>query len=106
MDLNDLQDEVSKWASHNFPNAQPWEPLLGAAEEIGELCHAHLKMHQGIRGTEDEHRAAKCDAIGDVLICLAHYCHLNGIGFQLAVETAWKEVKQRDWQKNKLNGQA
>ena len=98
--LSQLQAEVGEWSRRNFPKNQPHHPLLGAAEEIGELCHAHLKQDQGIRGTRDEHQAAKKDAVGDTIIYLADYCERNGFKLEDAVEIAWTMVKQRDWQKN------
>jgi len=104
MNLETLQSEVSEWASRNFPHNKPHMPLLGAAEEIGELCHAHLKSEQGIRGTPSKHHAAKEDAVGDIIIYLANYCGLNNINMDLAVSTAWNQVKQRDWNKNPQTG--
>ncbi len=104
MTLETLQAEVSEWATRNFPHNKPHMPLLGAAEEIGELCHAHLKDEQGIRGTHTEHQAAKADAVGDIVIYLANYCLLNNLDLSLAVTTAWNQVKQRDWNTNKQDG--
>ena len=101
-----LQAENKPWADHNWPDRKPHQPLLGAAEEIGELCHAHLKSEQGIRGSAEKHHAAKIDAVADVIVFLADYCNLNGIDMQAAVEQTWAEVKQRDWQKNKQTGAA
>lgn len=98
-----LQDEVREWAKYNFPNAEPWEPLVGLMEEVGELSHAHLKKHQKIRINEN-HDAAKIDAVGDIVIYLADYCWRNGISLPAAVSKVWTEVKQRDWQKNKEKG--
>ncbi len=97
MTFNDLQTEVAKWGRHNFPKSLPHHPLLGASEEIGELAHAHLKSEQGIRGTYTEHHVAKADAVGDIVIYLAHYCELNGLNFTLCVQIAWDGVKKRDW---------
>lgn len=102
--LKDLQLEVGIWSRRNFPNNLPHHPLLGVSEEVGELCHAHLKQEQGIRGTFGEHQAAKEDAVGDILIYLADYCERNNIVLEDAVETAWNQVKERDWQKNKQQG--
>ena len=99
-----LQREVTAWANRNFPNALPYQPLLGAGEELGELMHAHLKAELGIRGTAEEHHAAKVDAIADITIYLADYCQRNGIDYQDAVERTWQKVSQRDWQANKQNG--
>ena len=105
MNLKTLQSEVSEWASRNFPHNKPHMPLLGAAEEIGELCHAHLKSEQGIRGTLLQHKAAKADAVGDVVIYLANYCMLNNLNLSLCVSDAWNQVKQRDWNKNPQTGE-
>lgn len=78
-ELTRIQAEVAEWAKLNFPKAKLEQPLIGVAEECGELCHAHLKAEQGIRGTPEEHLAAKKDAIGDIMIFLMHYCVLAGI---------------------------
>ncbi len=106
MDLAQLQQEVATWSKHNFPYNEPHHPLLGLAEEVGELSHAHLKMEQGIRGTESEHMNAKYDAVGDIIIYLADYCFRNGIKLNLAVIQAWDEVKNRDWIKYPRNGRS
>lgn len=104
MNLHDLQVQVKTWGQKNFPSAEPWEPLVGAMEELGELSHAHLKRHQGIRGTDLEHRIKAEDAVADIVIFLAHYCSLNGHDFGDCVERIWHSVKQRDWTKNPKSG--
>jgi NTP pyrophosphatase (non-canonical NTP hydrolase) len=104
MNLDTLQKEVTEWANRNFPNTPPYRPLLGLVEEVGELSHAHLKMEQGIRGTAQEHKIAKEDAIGDILVYLCHYCSLNGLDLDYCVTLAWGEVKKRDWQANPHDG--
>lgn len=104
MSLRQLETEVQEWAKRNFPNNKPHMPLLGATEEVGELAHAHLKMEQGIRGTPEEHLAAKKDAVGDIIIYLADYCWRNGFSLAVVVEETWSQVKERDWQKNKKDG--
>lgn len=96
MDLAQLQAEQKEWLRHNFPNAQPWEALMGALEELGELAHAHLKGHYLIRGmTTDAARAKKADAIGDVIIYLTSYCNTNGLDLAECVGDAWDEVCNR-----------
>ena len=102
--LRQLQSESQEWSSKNFPNAKPHQPLLGAAEEIGELCHAHLKLEQGIR-TNQNHKEDAEDAIADCIIYLADYCWRNGYDLQEAINKTWPKVKQRDWTKNKENGE-
>jgi NTP pyrophosphatase (non-canonical NTP hydrolase) len=104
IDLQQLQEEVQKWSTRNFPNAKPYQPLLGATEEIGELCHSHLKLEQGIR-TDQNHREKAEDAIADIVIYLADYCWRNGYNLQDAIDKTWLKVKQRDWTKNKVNGE-
>ena len=102
--LRQLQKEQQPWVSHNFPGREPYYPLLGVQEEVGELSHAHLKALQGIRGTPEEHHAAKIDAIGDIIIFLSDYATANGIDIQDAVEKTWAGVKKRDWRKDPVNG--
>ena len=104
MTLNELQLQSSVWTKSNFGKHPSYQPLLGVVEEVGELAHAHLKNEQGIRGTPDEHRAAKIDAIGDIIIYLVDYCNQEDISIQKAVEDTWAQVKARDWTKDKLKG--
>jgi NTP pyrophosphatase (non-canonical NTP hydrolase) len=102
--LAQLQSEQRDWVAYNFPGREPFYPLLGAVEELGELAHAHLKMLQGIRGTKEEHMAAAADAVADTIIFLADYCSEMGIDLQETVSTTWQKVKRRDWQKDPQNG--
>lgn len=99
--FTDLQTEAKKWTQHNFPNAKPYQPLLGIIEEVGELAHAHLKAEQGIRDPKIE---SKVDAIADAIVFMAHYCTLNNIDLQSAIYETWQEVKKRDWVKFPVNG--
>ncbi len=101
--LETLQKEQGAWQEKNFGPSPSWHALLGVQEEAGELCHAHLKSVQGIR-TNENHQAAKIDAVGDIVIYLAAYCNLEGIDLQLAVEQTWQEVSQRNWKANQVNG--
>jgi len=106
MNLQTLQREVSEWSRRNFPGNLPHHPLLGVAEEVGELSHAHLKLEQGIRGDPAEHLSAKVDAVGDIVIYLADYCERNGFDLDTAVTIAWAEVSKRDWRKDPKGGVA
>lgn len=98
--LRQLQEEHQPWLRHNFPNAQPWEALVGLQEEVGELAHAHLKGFNKIRKFVGgvEIAAAKQDAVGDILIYLVSYCITNDLDLQHCLEVTWNRVKQRDWQ--------
>lgn len=123
MNLKELQEQQRAWIQHNFPNREPFVPLLGVAEELGELAsvedsphinylaealgklaHAHIKSHQGIRGTSEEHAAKAKDAAADIIIFLSDYCSAKGFDLQEVVESTWNEVKKRDWKKNKISG--
>jgi len=73
MNLDQLQQEVQRWAMRNFPDATSMEPLMGLVEESGELAeplagdprisgltillgrlhHAFLKRYQRIFSTKD-----------------------------------------------------
>lgn len=99
LSLFDLQRQQKEWADKNFPDRKDYQPLLGVTEEVGELCHAHLKSEQGIRGSLVEFKGKKVDAVGDIIIFLADYCNLNNIDMQNALETTWATVQQRDWRK-------
>jgi NTP pyrophosphatase (non-canonical NTP hydrolase) len=101
INLDRLQSEVNEWASRNFGTSRdPKDPVLGVAEETGELCHAILKMSQRIRGTKQEHEGEAIDAIGDIIIYLADTCNLYGWSLQSCLEATWAHVKKRDWTKD------
>jgi|ERR1041385_7943748 NTP pyrophosphatase (non-canonical NTP hydrolase) len=106
MTLQEIQEQIGEWSRKNFPNNKSYHPLLGAVEEIGELCHAHLKAEQGIRGTPEELREKKIDAVGDTIVYLADYCEREGFDIQDSLERTWNKVKERDWTRNKKNGVA
>ena len=101
--LIQFQDEVKAWAGKNFPGTPAYRPLLGVAEEVGELSHAHLKSEQNIRKDED-HEADGKDAIGDIMVYLAHYCSVKGWSLNDCVHDAWYKVGKRDWAKFPNNG--
>lgn len=106
--FSQFENDFAHWIERQpfGKNQQTWEPLLGLAEEVGELSHAHLKQHQGIRGSSEEHERAAKDAIGDILVYAAGYCKNRGWSLRECLETAWKEVSNRDWNRNKQNGQS
>lgn len=74
----ELSQSVGEWSDR-----QPWkgreDPILGVAEELGELCHGVLKHHQGIRGFDnvDKYHAHCKDALGDIMVYLSHYCYMQ-----------------------------
>lgn len=101
--LKQIQDEIRDWNNHNFPNNKSYQALLGVSEEVGELCHAHLKHEQGIRQTTDSLEAKK-DAVADITIFLINYCNQENIDFSEVLNSTWEQVKTRDWIKFPTNG--
>lgn len=78
-DLNELKRDVYKWSTENFGVEQPYQyPLMGVAEEFGELITSVLKQKQGI---DDEHKyqdrvgeESEKDAVGDMVVYLVDFC--------------------------------
>lgn len=110
MDLNTIQEQLKVWQRHNFEGRPNWQPVMGVAEEAGELSHAFLKMSQSIRGSEEKHIADFRDAVGDICIFLMDAC--NGMAemtgdysgnWQLPtiIEDTWYEVRDRNWRPEK-----
>jgi len=112
--LFDLQNEVEAWNDKNFPARKKHQSLLGVSDvvvgelcsAVGELCHAHLELEQGIRGKHDELRAKAFDAIGDIVIFLAAYCADSGYSLHDAIWDTWDKVSKRDWVADPVNGKA
>lgn len=113
--ISEWQHIQARWAFDNFGIQTSGQQLYGVTEELGELAlailsslgklsHAHLKTEQGIRGTAEEHRAAKKDAIGDMVIYLMSYCNLEGFNLQSIIDETCEEVFKRDWKKFPKNG--
>lgn len=105
IDIQQIQQEQKAWSERNFggKHGTGYRPLLGVMEEVGELAHAHLKAEQGIR-TNQDHEAARVDAVGDILIYLLDYCNGFNIDMGECLEMTWNEVKQRNWKSNPADG--
>ena len=107
MDLDDLQQEIAVWQDRNFATTGATELLLGVAEEVGELSHAHLKGVQGIRHSRNQIREMKKDAVGDILIYLMNYCSKEDLLFSDCLHSTWATiVKKRDWISDPEHGNA
>lgn len=76
--LHDLQESLYSWQVYNFGEQDSERVLLGMCEESGELCHAQLKLEQGIRGTAEKHEADMRDAVGDICIYMLNYLSMMG----------------------------
>lgn len=97
--FDDLQKFIGEWTQRSFPEQESYQCLLGATEELGELCHAHLKSEQEIQGTYEEHLIEAEDAIGNILIFIGQYCNHEGYNMEECVNMAYESIKDRDWSK-------
>ena len=96
--LTTVQAELVPWTLKNFGARDHWMPVMGLAEEVGELSHSFLKRAQGIRTTED-HDANIRDALGDILIYACDVANMEGINLSEILSTVWSSVSKRDWTK-------
>lgn len=71
--VNTMIPEGATWIQYNFPNSPGNTQVVGMLEEYGELCHAVLKMSQGIRGNKEELTNDLVDAAADVVIFMNNY---------------------------------
>jgi NTP pyrophosphatase (non-canonical NTP hydrolase) len=105
-EMSALQVKLVRWQNKNFKSSDVRDCVLGVCEEAGELSHAILKHHQGIRGMADReaYREAAGDAIADAMIYLIQTAtHLRLDWWDLLRYTA-EEVMQRDWTKKSREG--
>lgn len=96
IDIATLQRDQYAWARKNFGPCRSRWPLMGIAEETGELLHSQLKQEQGIRGAPQEHEAKKKDAVADITIYLFEYCSCMGwqvVDLLVEEETTLEEVQ-------------
>lgn len=104
LDFHELQLQQFAWVNHNFPDQledllRQDDSFLGMVEELGEIARSLLKLRQGIRGTEEKWLRERKDGVGDLVIFLCSFCNSYGLSLQECVETAWAEVRERDWKK-------
>lgn len=73
---------------------------------IGELCHAHLKMIQNIRGPKEEHLLTICECLRGIIQHLRACVEEIDIGLTLekVSQQIWNEVQKRDWKINNITG--
>lgn len=103
--VRQIFEEAVLWSRANFGDQPSYRPLLGIVEEVGELCHAHLKGEQGIRLTPEQVAEKKVDAVADIMIYLFDYCGREGIDPIDALMDTWaKVVQKRNWKANPVDG--
>jgi NTP pyrophosphatase (non-canonical NTP hydrolase) len=106
LSIEEISNLATDWSKRNFGEhyGTGYRNLLGLSEEVGELCHAHLKGEQNIRHTPEEIIKMKKDAVGDILVFLSNYVDSQGFTLNECANLAWQEIQNRDWKKNNLTG--
>ena len=99
--IRELQERQKPWVIRNFGGRSRLYPVLGVAEEAGELSHHVLKMEQNIRGTKEEHLAGIRDSLADVIIFCLDVATAYEIDLEDALIEVFEEVMQRDWVKHR-----
>ena len=103
IDLKAIQQTQFAWQVENFDCSDLDRVKLmcstGAAEEVGELCHAVLKDVQNIREGTDKAliKEMVADAAGDIVIYVMGVCNFYGIDFEDALRETAAKVFKRDW---------
>ena len=103
IDLRTMQKEVRAWGKKHFPGAEPHYCVLGAMEELGELAHAHLRLLERL-GDVSAQEAKERDAVGDVVVFLAHFCEMKGYDLESIIKGVWQEVQERASKRYPNNG--
>ena len=87
MNFETLEELVSQWAADKgiFANATPLAQAHKTIEEALELAEA----------VRVDDRAATLDALGDVLVTVIIGCRMAGVSPELALVTAYEEIKGR-----------
>jgi NTP pyrophosphatase (non-canonical NTP hydrolase) len=85
--MEELIRLVEDWAKDRriIPNSTPQAQLMKTVSELGELADATLKSDvDGIK-----------DGVGDVLVTLIIYCHLQRISLHGCLYSAYQTIKDR-----------
>jgi len=82
--MKELIKKIQDWGRAKGIN-DPYKQALKTMEELGELSGSLLK------GKRDE----EIDAVGDIVVCLAIYCDIQGIDIEEATELAYDTIKGR-----------
>ena len=88
----ELQQELYDWEQYNFGTQDIAFKILGVCEEVGELCHAALKMKQGIRGSKQKHIDEMEDAIGDAAIYAFNVASARDIKIEKLIQFGQSQV--------------
>ena len=89
------QDEVAEW-TRQFQNDLQIQALQ-LVEEVGEICRAIVKRHQGIRGTYEEWTQKMREELGDAFISLLNTADMAGFDLMTCAVLRWHTIRKRDF---------
>lgn len=92
-----LQEDMADWQQRNFGDGDELSASVGLAEEVGEVCRAVVKRHQGIRGTREEWDAEIRKEVGDVFIKLVDVARTYRFDLADAIAERWGTIQRRNW---------
>jgi hypothetical protein len=87
MKYHDLELAIVDWAIARriIPNSTPTAQLMKTFSELGELADATLKGDG----------AGIVDGVGDVIVTLIIFCHLQGLNIAECLAAAYETIKDR-----------
>lgn len=92
-----VQSLTHDWRMDQFPDTTPKDQLIGAMQEVGELCEIEAKStfeYQEFGGDND---AELQKELGDIFVYLMGYASLRGFDVDECIEMAANEVLTRNW---------
>lgn len=104
MDLVRLQQLHGEWAMKNIPEYTTGHTVMGLAEGVKVLARLDLDPIEKLKGTHEEHRVQKAEAIRDILAALMHYATLERFDVNSLVQKMWEDINKRDWLRNRVDG--
>jgi NTP pyrophosphatase (non-canonical NTP hydrolase) len=91
IDLQAMQGQHAEWAERKFPSHTPYDSLIGAMGELGELAQQFLKSQWG----NNESTRSEAMEAADVIIFLMGYCSKRSINLEWALCAKFAEVMAR-----------
>lgn len=76
-----------------------------ASVALGNLAHTVLKKEQGIRGSDAYHQVRMVQFLGTFLKSVDLIAEVSNVTTENAIKDTWFRVCERDWSKNRTNGE-
>jgi len=106
-EVGELYDTVLQLSEHEKMDATTLLNTLRVHAELGKVCHAYLKLQQGIRGDREQHKKAIIQnlksSINAMYIVNANW--FPNIPLSRNLSSVWEQVVKRDWHANAYTGE-